>query len=152
MRRFPWLLFGLLGCVSVAFGDEPTGRGKLKPLDLPPSIEVKTKPLDDKSAKETLQNALDGKSVQSGGMLHDVIEVIEQRGSILDGSVLDEDPPSLQTRQPVSDAVDQRFLVAESLLRTARRLESLDAKQHQDRKLIREMRLRAISLLQAALR
>ncbi|WDQ19088.1 hypothetical protein [Rhodopirellula sp. P2] len=108
-----------------------------KKLELP-TVERPVVPPSDRAA-EKIQKALEGDApVPTGdGMLDDVLNIIQRRGSVLDGSVLDSEI------DPLSDPADQRskvsgpgtkdvgslsgpaasFRLAEQLLATARRLE-----------------------------
>ncbi|KLU06325.1 hypothetical protein RISK_001536 [Rhodopirellula islandica] len=108
-----------------------------KKLELP-TVDTPVVPSSDR-ATEKIQKALEGVApVPTGdGMLDDVLNIIQRRGSVLDGSVLDSEI------DPLSDPADQRskvsgagkndvdslsgpaasFRLAEQLLATARRLE-----------------------------
>ncbi|MCC9641521.1 hypothetical protein LOC71_04495 [Rhodopirellula sp. JC740] len=93
-------------------------------------------------ASARIKNALEGSEVSptGDGMLDDVLDVIRKRGSVLDGSVLDSELPSVlpatgkgeseEQEDSESDADHTRasselFELAEQLLRTARRLEKV---------------------------
>ncbi len=89
-------------------------------------------------------------------ILNDVLDVIRQRGSVLDGSSLDESGHSEMQHSPdetdypqpgrMSD-IDRRYQVAESLLRSARLLQRLGASDPEQADLIRSLRQRALTLM-----
>lgn len=159
-----FLLFASIGGVAV-FGQTPTPPGALPPLRMPEPIQPKPndpKPVQtDEKIVDQIRGALEtGRPAAAPGILGDVLEVIRQRGSILDGSVLDpknENP--LETKeQPTQGSdpgVDRRtptlkpsnVRVAESLLRSARLLESIPGGDEDRRALVRKMRIQATRLL-----
>ncbi len=89
-------------------------------------------------------------------ILNDVLDVIRQRGSVLDGSSLDETPhaemqphahDAAYPQPPRMSDADRRYQVAESLLRSARLLQQLGASDPEQAQLIQSMRQRALKLM-----
>lgn len=129
------------------------------PSDLP-----EFEPTADPAAAKRIVDALQGGSSAQipGGVLGDVIEIIQKRGSILDGSSLDPrmtvpgemSPPDVRTPSRTGGSPVH---TAESLLRAARQLESLNEHAsgpqptHPDLlsipELARQMRIQATRLL-----
>lgn len=153
---------------SVAFSDPPVSGPPSRPSESPrplnpPSVDpppTKSAPADE--AVERIREALQsGQVTPAGGLLGDVLEVIRKRGSILDGSVLDPlmepepnavDPVPAANRFSAGDQkptqnVSQTVRTAELLLRSARRLERVSSDDDQCLRLIRQMRVRATSML-----
>ncbi|MCM2374021.1 hypothetical protein [Aporhodopirellula aestuarii] len=134
---------GLLVFVSVASvgiaGAQPPSTVPTIPGTIPLSeIPEPITPEPDPAAADKIQQALQGETPPTPpGVLSDVIDIIRQQGSVLDGSSLDprygdplvpgENPTDnapKATRQPTQTA--SPFVVtAESLLQSARMLESL---------------------------
>jgi len=88
---------------------------------------------------------------QSSGdpILDDVLDVIRQRGSVVDGSILD---PMLDLKSELQDdgewgKLSSVYLAAESLLKSARILEGLSDQSSSRLQLIRSMRSEATKLL-----
>ncbi len=154
--------------LSTALGpilaDKPTPR---KELQFPDQVQIQDSPkINDESAtapeKEKIRQALNGTLGQprTGGVLDDVLEVIKQRGSILDGSSLDDQPPKLVRpstinatsnstidSQSSSASASTKAFVAEQLLKTSRMLESVANPDRQRKALIQQMRGEAVKLL-----
>ncbi len=103
----------------------------------------------------------DGQSPPSADpLLNDVLEIIRQRGSVLNGSSLDEpeqthdslhsDDLPMQGGEPgavARDPSEHRYRTAESLLRSARLLGQIAAQDPEQQSLVRAMRQRALVLL-----
>ncbi|QDT03649.1 hypothetical protein K227x_20330 [Rubripirellula lacrimiformis] len=114
------------------------------------------------STEQMIRDVLEGKELGqvSDGVLEDVFNVIRDRGSILDGSILDdsadqESQTEVRNRggskktHSVSDrgsAVHRRAVAAEQLLRAARLLVRVDGEDAQN-DLVRQMRSEAARLL-----
>jgi hypothetical protein len=77
-------------------------------------------------------------------ILDDVLQIINQRGSILDGSSLDIEPAA--GPRPSTD-VGSKALAAERLLKAARLLEQIEPQDHSRRDLVKEMRRETVRLL-----
>ncbi|MFG0267281.1 MAG: hypothetical protein ACF8AM_19345 [Rhodopirellula sp. JB055] len=143
-RRFaPALVLSLVATLAIA--QPPVGD--LEKVELP-VIKAPVAPPSGEAA-EKIQKALQGDAPAptGDGMLDDVLSIIEKRGSVLDGSVLDSEI------DPLSDPADQRskasgagkndvgplsgpaasFRLAEQLLATARRLERATPSKAADR-------------------
>ena len=133
--------------------------GKLDAAGQPDAVgPVETR---DQTVVDQIRGALQtGQPGTAPGILGDVLEVIRQRGSILDGSVLDPEneitlkasEPTTQERDPgtgplISPSMPANVNVAESLLRSARLLESIPGGDEGRRSLIRQMRIQATRLL-----
>jgi hypothetical protein len=113
------------------------------------------------SAEDRIRGALEsGEPGEASGILGDVLDVIRRRGSILDGSILDpknSDPlnlghdgtqsgrPNVPNDSPTK--THSKVNVAESLLRSARLLESLPGGNEDRDLLIKKMRCEATRLL-----
>ncbi len=83
-------------------------------------------------------------------VLDDVLDLIRRRGSVVDGSLLDpRRERELVEPKSSGDAIEEIsvYLVAESLLRSARRLEKLPNRTAEQFGLIRAMRSQAAKLL-----
>ncbi|MEM6980166.1 MAG: hypothetical protein AAF539_10920 [Planctomycetota bacterium] len=121
-------------------------------------------------SQAAIRAALNGESVRGESpILSDVLDVVKSRGSVLNGSSLDADSrfnrlpgggqppsggPSRREARPAigfrssiqTDMPDRsRFLIAESLLRSARQLETISPSDP----LVNQLRQRAVSLLSA---
>lgn len=100
----------------------------------------------DPPEQQRIRQALDGVETDDSGdgILDDVLEVIKQQGSILDGSVLDD----RESKQEPSAAIESKqALVAEQLLKTSRLLQSLGNPNREREALIQGMRSEARKLL-----
>jgi len=118
-----------------------TAIGTLGCIVLPTLLADKPDP----PAQNRIRQALDGKDTAAptdDGVLDDVLQVIRQRGSILDGSVLDD-----RQERPAAAARDRQALVAEQLLKASRLLQSLEQPDQSRSELIRDMRAEAGKLL-----
>lgn len=121
------------------------------PADLPP-IENPAHPTDTQptDVEQKIRRALGGAGGAGGGLptgdgvLNDVLDLIKQRGSVLDGSSLDERIPGATGAGPESD---RNALVAEQLLKAARLLRSLNDPDERRTTLIRQLRREAEILL-----
>ncbi|WP_404309290.1 hypothetical protein [Neorhodopirellula lusitana] len=143
----------------------------LKPIQPRGSTDSHTADPAAERISSVLQDA--NASPQAPGLLGDVLDIIRERGSVLDGSVLDPKlDPALNApteHNPIafdqqnekasglsssSSQTDQRFIAAESLLRAARKLETLPSpstRQSRDQRsqLIQHMRMEASAILTA---
>jgi hypothetical protein len=148
--RFSGLFLVVLLVVAIG-ADEPSQQ--------PPAGSTRPSADNPNSrATDQIQKALRGKSVETGdGILDDMLEVLQQRGSILDGSSLDEGLNELtpavdsshsgNATSQTTDANNAR--VAESLLKSARLLEKLGKLNGNQRSLVAQMRRVAVDLLTA---
>lgn len=109
------------------------------PADTIPSVGTSPgdlpafEPTADPAAAKRIEDALQGDSSAQipGGVLGDVIDIIQRRGSILDGSSLDPRMTAPGEMPPPDARIPSRtgaspVQTAESLLRAARQLESLN--------------------------
>lgn len=141
-----------------SWGDKPAQIGDTVPKQIQPQVDLlevkddvepndQLEPSDLLPALQKIRQALDGEAddVKAGnGFLDDVLNVIKQRGSILDGSSLD------VSTGPVPDQADRanrKALVAEQLLKSSRLLQSLGDADRDRQILIRHMRREARNLL-----
>ncbi len=100
------------------------------------------------SALEEIRGVLDGKTPAgqtNDPILNDVLNVIRQQGSVLDGSSLD--LPSGDAAESVESTDSQRALAAELLLRTSRTLEQIGPVDKTRQQLVKQMRGEAVRLL-----
>ena len=107
-------------------------------------IAVADKPAPPEQDK--IRQALEGKTPDNGsgdGVLDDVLNVIKQRGSVLDGSSLDVTTDAIT--QPADET--KKAHVAEQLLKSARMLEAIGDSGRQRSLLIRQIRSEARKLL-----
>ena len=91
-------------------------------------------------AEKQIRDALDGEAGggHSGdGVLDDILEIIQQRGSILDGSSLD--PTAGEAKSSQGNEVSQNAYAAEQLLRAARLLEGLGEVDRKRAELVAKM-------------
>lgn len=139
MRAFIWLVSFVIATelITPALGEEP------------PTQRSSTEDLAAKKIREALDS---GEPAQAPGLLGDVLDVIRQQGSILDGSSLDPDSEQALIEQPGADRVSNpsasaTVRTAESLLKSARLLESLVGNQPEATRLVRQMRVQAATLL-----
>ncbi|MCG8653628.1 MAG: hypothetical protein MI861_27570 [Pirellulales bacterium] len=112
-------------------------------------------------AQKKIRVALQGEQVEADSgdvVLDDILRVIRQQGSVLDGSVLDPKAcqSSLLKEDSLADApppassqeeISQRAYTAELLLLTSRRLEQIGAVDKTRKQLVAEMRDEAARLL-----
>ncbi len=125
-----------LGAFTIGAGEPPT------------SAVPTTEPIP--PAKQQIFDALEGKSPAgetSDGLLDDVLGVIRQRRSILDGSSLDFsiDGDAETTGGPTSSS--SMALAAEQMLKAARLLEKVGASDQDRADLVKRMRAEAVKLL-----
>lgn len=131
------------------------------PSDFPPHVEPTAEP----AAAERIQRALQGGIAEPvpGGVLGDVIDIIRTQGSILDGSSLDprmaspEGRSRADNKKPATETAPSAVQAAESLLRSARLIESISNRSAQaigeqadllpTAELIRQMRIHATKLM-----
>lgn len=154
-------LFASLGCATAdAQPLAPPDTYALPDTYVPPDTFLPPE-RPDQITVDQIRGALEtGQPAAAPGILGDVLEVIRQRGSILDGSVLDpenEDPLKMDERATpkrdagvetsISPPIPSSVNVAESLLRSARLLESIPGGDEERRVLIRQMRIQATRLL-----
>jgi hypothetical protein len=101
----------------------------------------------DSSPQNRIRQALEGKTPDNSsgdGVLDDVIGVINQQGSILDGSSLDDRPiPDLDR----TSSETSRAIAAEQLLKASRLLEKLGRSDKSRRVLVKQMRGEAAKLV-----
>ena len=140
-------------------GGDPVPPSRFLPLPespLPESpLPKSSSPID--PAVDRIREALQSGQVDHApGLLGDVLDVIREKGSILDGSVLDprmelgpDDEPTAQAASKArpTQNVSETVRTAELLLRSARRLESFGGGDAQCVRLIHQMRVRATSML-----
>ncbi len=143
-RKLTCFCFIAAIATAVSLADEPTQNGAV-PVDLP---QVAT------PAEQQIRNALEGKSngPTGDGVLDDVLGLIKNQGSILDGSVLDNKTELNSSPQTAIDRsadieIDRRARVAEELLRTARLLIEVGPVDQARAELVASMRREAIRLL-----
>ncbi len=99
-------------------------------------------------AEEKIRAALDGDLPRLGSgdaVLEDVIGIIKQRGSVLDGSSLD--PDAVATAESTTETNSARAHVAEQLLKASRMLEQVRGPGDRRAELIGQMRDEARQLL-----
>ena len=112
----------------------------------------------DAEAAEEIRKALnDDPDVRGTGdpMLEDVLQIIEQRGSVLDGSSLDpkadesaaENGPGTTTDANDADQAASKTRTAERLLKAARCLEEIQPLDETRRELVNRMRRETVRLL-----
>ena len=137
-----------------AKADSQTGR-------LPPSpVETEQKAL--------IEKALRGESVDApDNMLGDIVEMIQRRGSLLDGSELGKDMPRMDSDSGKTDVdqgptgsqadrsvqtdpqrISRNLIAAEQLVRAARLLLETAPGDESTRQLVNQMRVRAVKLIQ----
>lgn len=98
------------------------------------------------STEDKIRRALDGGTdADDGTMLGGILGAIQERGSVLDGSSLDDDAytPAL----PPVIAQESQFLVAEQLLKTSRLLKQIRPTDRESLEMVNQMRLAAVKLL-----
>lgn len=103
--------------------------------------------------QQSIRNALNGQgnSDSDEPLLQDVLDLIKDRGSILDGSLLDVESKSSEPDELAAASAHCR--AAEALLKAARLLENLSGDLDQSRTvLVRQMRSQASDCLKEALR
>lgn len=95
---------------------------------------------------EAIRDALEGElpeNPSADGVFDDVLRVIKDRGSILDGSVLDQQPVIADRKS----AATERAIAAEQLLKASRMLEQLASSDGNRASLVKRMRGEAAKLL-----
>lgn len=108
--------------------------------------------------RDALRGGEGGASATGDAILDDVIGIIRTQGSVLDGTTLEQDveavlpPGAVAPGAPHPDAAtidvsEQRYRVAESLLRTARLLSGLPDADGQRQSLVRQLRMEAARCL-----
>ena len=122
-------------------------------LPFPDVSPEKLRPLQVKESeaiKKGIGNALQsGQSLRSDDpVLDEVLQVIGERGSILDGSSLDEIKTTEHVEKPKIGS-SKRAIAAESLLKAARKLEKLGSINKTQAALVAQMRRQAVELLKA---
>src|SRR6056297_1103259 len=166
------LLCCLLAAASISGGAsftlsqeaEPEGTLALPPdLPLPriapPSPGGKSSSQPPSRQEQQIRQALQGRDSQlpvADGLLEDVLRVIRNRGSVLDGSVLDtpatDETPATHRRpsgaaEQTNQQREKRVFTAELLLRASRHLSGLRADDAQRHALVKQMREEAKKLL-----
>lgn len=108
------------------------------------TVSLADKP--DPPEQQILREALEGKATEKSGdgVLDDVLDIIKKRGSILDGSTLDD-----RTDETVTASADASLnaMVAEQLLKTSRLLQSIGGQDKMRVDLVKRMRTEAARLL-----
>lgn len=153
----------LFGLSLVGVGSEPPAAVPPESNQAPSAIRMPAEsrppsPRDDPRAREAIRDALDGKETGVGNdeMLGDVIQIIRQRGSILEGSLLDDDITADSETETTTDADadrdpikirNDRAKVAEQLLRSSRLLLELGPATAERTELVKRMRAEAAGLL-----
>ncbi|TWT86458.1 hypothetical protein [Neorhodopirellula pilleata] len=132
------------------------------PSEYPPPTEVPANAPESDPAAERIREALQsGRTAPTPGLLGDVLDVIREKGSILDGSILDprmeaeaaaqEQSPNPNRRPPgdlsMIQNASETVRTAELLLRSARRLEKVADGDDRCARLIHQMRVQATSML-----
>lgn len=123
-----------------------------KTLELPdlPDLKIpdrKENPQRDERIQRIIRDSLEqGSAAETGDpVLDDVLQVIKNRPSILQGSSLD---PAVDQDSPKPDStVSARAHAAECLLRAARVLERIDLADENRRELVNQMRRESVRLL-----
>lgn len=121
-------------------------RSDMPQLELPPSVAIPTPPQGESQAIEKrIQQVLSGQSDGETGdpVLDDILSVLNQRGSILKGSVLD----TPETQPKKNKEKGNRYRAAEFLLRASRVLEGLGDLNPSQTDLIKKMRSESAQLL-----
>lgn len=130
--------------------DPPRGTLELPPGEIP--IESNASDSDKKSRElEVLKKAIGGDqdAATNDPILAPLVEMINEGGSVLEGSSLDprnEEAPSFHA-STASKESDQKALVAESLLRSARLLRRFSGNDDARQKLVIEMRREAVKIM-----
>ncbi len=126
---------GICAGITVGVGQSPVPKGH------------------DPGLQDAIKKALDGKTpvAETGDAILDgLIDAVNDTGSILDGSVLDEELGKMDLADD-SSAPNQfdseRAAVAESLLKASRRLERIGSSDKSRRELVAQMRSEAVRLL-----
>jgi hypothetical protein len=144
------VVFGFLGVLSIQAQNQA-------PLVVPPTAQIPEITEAQPEVAEKIRQALNSETQveeagnpQTGDMvLDDVLGIIRKRGSVLDGSSLDQ--PSSESQSTVTSNPSRRAYAAEQLLKSARlleRIDSLDASEQASRvDLIRKIRAEAAKLL-----
>lgn len=109
-----------------------------------------SKPVPSDPIEQSIRRALDGDSGTASPdepLLGDVLDLIKQRGSILDGTSLDVD--AIASSDSASDEnIESRCSAAEALLRAARLLDQVTGKDANRKQLVKAMRREAARCLQ----
>ena len=138
-------------------GEPPAESGEPPVISLPEDFEPKPIQPTDKALESAIQNQIrkalheDGVVESGDAMLDDVLNVLKQRGSILDGSALSESidsSPDTSPKHAKADRQNKRARAAESLLKASRLLQQLGQNDPKQTALIQQMRLESIRLLQ----
>lgn len=148
--------------------DTPSSAIIVLPPGTRPPVDLNDNPAARARIAEMLQRAQQNLGLKEQGrspsdqpqiadpILNDVLDVIRHRGSVLDGSSLDEEAnadtvPNLSDRAysppPRGSDRDHRYQVAESLLRSARLLQQLGSTDPEQAQLIRSLRQQALTLM-----
>ena len=121
-------------------------RSGMPQLELPPAVAIPAPPQGESQAIEKrIQQVLSGQSDGETGdpVLDDILGVLNQRGSILKGSVLD----TPETQPKKNKEKGNRYRAAEFLLRASRVLEGLGDLNPSQTDLIKKMRSESAQLL-----
>lgn len=148
------VLLALLFAGNLLAGQQPQA-----PIPVPEIVDVgdppKSKVKDSSTGPQSkIRDVLRGNqpAPTGDGVLEDVLGVIQRQGSVLDGSLLDAQslPKPILSGEDASkpNAVTQRALVAEQLLRAARMLEEISV-DDVSKSLVASMRRQAGALLTA---
>lgn len=124
----------------------PSPKSTMPQLELPPSAAIPAPPQGESQAIEKrIQQVLSGQSDGETGdpVLDDILSVLNERGSILKGSVLD--TPETQPKQ--NKEKGNRYRAAELLLKASRVLEGLGDLNASQIDLIKKMRNESVQLL-----
>lgn len=156
--------FTLVSLVLLVFGSSivwhsTDAQEKLPDLrDIsPPSLSVESPvtPKENEAAENAIRSALDGNAAAAPGddpLLQDVLDIIKDRGSIVDEPIFDlsDSEPRFSSEissAPDSQIPDSRAHAAEALLRAARLLSSLPQNDSERRQLVNAMRTEAARCL-----
>ena len=119
--------------------------------DVPQLEPLQPQPQATDGVQNQIRDALQGDSPVGSAdpVLDDVLQIIQQRGSILDGSSLDELERPAKSTHLKSDRSPafKRARAAESLLKAARHLEQIGPLDDAQGKLIQQMRQQSARLL-----
>jgi len=150
------------GGASFTLSQEADTEGTLA---LPPDVPLPASPVPSQRQEsaspsrqeQQIREALQGQDLQSpvnDGLLDDVLQVIRNRGSVLDGSILDDPAATAGTgerpaedSQPMNRYREKRVFTAELLLRASRHLAGLGADNAARHALVKQMREEAKKLL-----
>lgn len=145
-------VFGFFGVLSIQAQNQT-------PIVVPPAAQIPVITEPQPEVAEKIRQALDSKhqgtevgDPQTGDMvLDDVLKIIGQRGSVLEGSFLDDSPNESESEPEAIRSPSAMAHAAEQLLKSARLLEKINSRDAQEQAgradLIRKIRAEAAKLL-----